>query len=192
MRDLGFEGTDGMVIALAGRRVDAIGAKQSRFSPEPENVERVRLLIRAMLFGKGAIALVSSAACGADLLALEEAGRLGIRRKIVLPFSRTKFRFTSVIDRPGNWGPAYDKAIEEAAAQGDLIVLQPEGEGKAYVETNHTIIEQALTLGYDLRRPVAAVRVWEGKARGADDLTEEFGLYAKHRGIRLIEDVSTV
>lgn len=181
-----------MVIALAGRRVDAIGAKQSRFSPEPENVERVRRLIRAMLIARGSIALVSSAACGADLLALEEAGRLGLRRKIVLPFSRTKFRSTSVIDRPGNWGPAYDKAIEEVAAQRDLIVLEPEGEGRAYVETNHMIIEQAITLGDDLRQPVAAVRVWEGKARGFDDLTEEFGLYAKKRGIRLIEDVSTV
>ena len=181
-----------MVIALAGRRVDAIGTNQSRFSPEPENVERVRRLIRAMLIAKGSIALVSSAACGADLLALEEAGRLGIRRKIVLPFSRTKFRFTSVIDRPGDWGPPYDKAIEEVAAQEDLIVLQPGSEGEAYVETNHTIIEQAITLGNDLRQPVTAVRVWEGKARGADDLTAEFGLYAKKRGVRLIEDVSTV
>lgn len=190
MRDLGFEGSDGMIIALAGRRVDAISAKQTRFSPEPENIERVRRRLHAMLISKGSIALVSSAACGADLLALEEAGRLGLRRKIVLPFSRAKFRSTSVIDRPGSWGPLYDKAVEEVDAQGDLIVLEL-GRG-AYIKTNHTIIEKAIALGIDLKCPVSAVRVWEGKARGAGDLTEEFGRYAKKRGIPLIEDVPTV
>ena len=92
MRDLGFEGSDGMIIALlAGRRVDAIGAKRTRFSPEPEGGERVRQRLHAMLISKGSIALVSSAACGADLLALEEAGPLGpSAQKIVLPFSRAR------------------------------------------------------------------------------------------------------
>ena len=181
-----------MIIALAGRRVDAIGAKQSRFSPEPQNIERVRRRLRAMLISKGSIALVSSAACGADLLALEEAGLLGLRRKIVLPFSRAKFRSTSVVDRPGNWGPLYDKAVEEVNAQGDLIVLEPGLESGAYVKTNHTIIEKAIALGKDLKYPVSAVRVWDGQSRGTNDLTEEFGLYAKKRGIPLIEDVPTV
>jgi hypothetical protein len=181
-----------MIIALAGRRVDAIGAKQSRFSPESESIERVRRRLRAMLISKGSIALISSAACGADLLALEEAGLLGIRRKIVLPFSRAKFRSTSVVDRPGNWGPLYDKAVEEVEVQGDLIVLEPGLEDGAYVKTNHTIIEKAIALGHDLKYAVAAVRVWEGKSRGTGDLTEEFGLYAKKRGITLIEDVLTV
>jgi hypothetical protein len=145
-----------------------------------------------MLISKGSIALISSAACGADLLALEEAGLLGIRRKIVLPFSRAKFRSTSVVDRPGNWGPLYDKVVEEVEVQGDLIVLEPGLEDGAYVKTNHTIIEKAIALGHDLKYAVAAVRVWEGKSRGTGDLTEEFGLYAKKRGITLIEDVLTV
>jgi len=175
-----------MIIALAGRRVDAIGAKQSRFSPEPQNIERVRRRLRAMLISKGSIALVSSAACGADLLALEEAGLLGLRRTIVLPFSRAKFRSTSVVDRPGNWGALYDKAVEEVHMQGDLIVLDRGLEGSAYVKTNHTIIEKAIALGRDLKHPVSAVRVWEGKSRGTGDLTEEFGLYAKKKGIPLI------
>ena len=181
-----------MIIALAGRRVDAIGAKQSRFSPETQNIERVRRRLRAMLISKGSIALVSSAACGADLLALEEAGLLGLRRTIVLPFSRAKFRSTSVVDRPGNWGALYDKAVEEVHMQGDLIVLDRGLEGSAYVKTNHTIIEKAIALGRDLKHPVSAVRVWEGKSRGTGDLTEEFGLYAKKKGIPLIEDVPTV
>jgi len=65
-----------MIIALAGRRVDSADAKDPRFPLG--NVERVRRLARAVLEEKGATALVSSAACGADLIALSEAGQLGL------------------------------------------------------------------------------------------------------------------
>jgi hypothetical protein len=180
-----------MIIALAGRRVDAVNAKQQRFSPTPENIERVRQRIHAMLTSQDAIALVSSAACGADLLALEEAVRLNLRRRIVLPFSRVKFRATSVTDRPGNWGALYDTVVEEVEAQGNLVVLQTVSEDTAYAETNHRIIEEALALGTDLEHSVTAVRVWDGQSRGAGDLTEEFGTYAKRRGIPVI-DVMTI
>jgi hypothetical protein len=43
---------------------------------------------------QSADALVCSAACGADLIALEEAERLGIRRCSVLPFSPDRFAFS--------------------------------------------------------------------------------------------------
>ncbi len=181
-----------MIIALAGRRVDAVDVEESRFSPEQENIKRVRKTLYTMFISQGSIALVCSAACGADLLALEEAGRLGLRRRIVLPFSAAKFRLTSVIDRPGDWGSLFDKAIEEADARGDLVVLEPEPEDGAYVKTNHSIIEEAIALGNDLEHPVSAVRVWEGKPRGAGDLTEEFGRYAKKKGVPLLDDVLTV
>jgi hypothetical protein len=38
---------------------------------------------------------------------------------------------------------------------------------------------------------VTAVRVWEGKPRGDDDFTEEFGNYAIGKGIP-VEDILTV
>jgi len=76
--------------------------------------------------------------------------------------------------------------------QGDLMVLRSEPEDGIYVRTNHTIIEEAMALGNDLKYPVVAVRIWEGKTRGASDLTEEFGLYAKKKGVPLLEDVLTV
>src|SRR5882672_10452911 len=94
-----------MIIALAGRRVDSADAKQPRFPPR--NVERVHTQTRAVLKEKGATALVSSAACGADLIALSEAGQLGLRRRVILPFERRRFRETSVTDRPGEWGRLY-------------------------------------------------------------------------------------
>ena len=47
--------------------------------------------------------LVCSAACGADLIALQAAGRVSLRRRIVLPFEPSRFRDSSVVDRPGDW-----------------------------------------------------------------------------------------
>src|SRR5947209_320182 len=97
-----------MVIALAGRRIDAPNAETPRFPLE--NREKVGNRIRDFLAEHGATALVCSAACGADLLALEAAEELGLRRRILLPFAPDRFRATSVTDRPGEWGPLFDHA----------------------------------------------------------------------------------
>jgi hypothetical protein len=72
------------------------------------------------------------------------------------------------------------------------MVLASEYEDGAYARTNHTIIEEAIALGNHLEDSVSALLVWEGKARGAGDLTEEFGLYAKKKGVPLLDDVLTV
>jgi hypothetical protein len=178
-----------MIIALAGRRVDAVDAKQHRFPPE--NVPTVRGRIRAMFEVRAAIALVSSAACGADLLALAEAGSLGLRRRVVLPFEREKFRTTSVTDRPGGWGPLYDRALNDVEKNGDLLVIQTSSEDKAYAEVNHAIIDEAILLGQQLHYSVTAVLVWDGKPRGEGDLTEEFRVHARSKDVPVI-DVMTL
>ena len=174
-----------MIIALAGRRVDAADAKQHRFPAQ--NVDIVRERIRAMLQTQCAVALVGSAACGADLLALSEAGNLGLRRRVVLPFNREKFRTTSVTDRQGNWGPLYDKLLNEVEESGGLLVIHANSEDNAYVEANHAILDQALSLGQQLQDLVTAVLVWDGKSRGEGDLTEEFGVYARNKSISVVE-----
>jgi hypothetical protein len=35
--------------------------------------------------------------------------------------------------------------------------------------------------------PVAAVRVWEGESRGTRDLTDEFGDYARMKGLNVFD-----
>ena len=59
-------------IALAGRRVDAADASEPRFPLA--SVPLVRDRLHAFFTERPAAALVSSAACGADLVALEVAG----------------------------------------------------------------------------------------------------------------------
>ncbi|MGH9593266.1 MAG: hypothetical protein ACRD5L_09260, partial [Bryobacteraceae bacterium] len=123
-----------MIMAVAGRRVDAANSEFPRFPLR--NVGLVRRRVRAIFESNGVEVVVSSAACGADLIALSEARALGLRRRIVLPFSRSKFRDTSVIDRPGNWGPIYDEIVNEAEAADDLVVLDEATNDRAYQIVN--------------------------------------------------------
>ena len=161
------------VIALAGRRIDAPDTDPPRFPLE--NVPIVRSRLAAFLSAERAEALVCSAACGADLIALEEAERLGLRRRIVLPFSPRRFRETSVTDRPGNWGPVFDRLVAAAEAAGDLVILHSTGQSDdaAYAAANQAIIREAQALaratsdGTPLR--LVAVIVWEGSAREGTD-----------------------
>jgi hypothetical protein len=78
---------DTAVVALAGRRIGAVDINPSRFPLEVVPIVRRRRT--NLLPRKRAVALVCSAACGADLLALEEAERLGLRRRIIPRFRRT-------------------------------------------------------------------------------------------------------
>jgi len=174
-----------MIIALAGRRVDAVDAKESRFPLR--NVETVRTRVRALLKEKGATALISSAACGADLIGLSESGRLGLRRRVILPFGRIRFRETSVTDRPGDWGPLYDQVLDDVEATGDLVILQNGSDDQAYSAANRAILDQAEELAKALDQPVAAVLLWDGASRGHHDLTEEFAVEARKRGIAVTE-----
>jgi hypothetical protein len=171
-----------MIIALAGRRIDAPGADTSRFPLA--NVATVRARIRSLLVECQAHAVVCSAACGADLLALEAAGELGLRWRVVLPFARDSFRETSVVDRPGDWGALFDQILDAVELGGDLVVLgYTEGDEAAYPATNRVILEQAGALAEPLRQPIGAVVVWDGAARGADDVTAAFLQEAQHRGL---------
>ncbi len=173
-----------MIIALAGRRVDAENAEERRFPLG--NVPAVRTRVRTMLEQQGATAVVSSAACGADLIALSEAGSLGLRRRIVLPFERGRFRKTSVTDRPGDWGGLYDEVLNQVESAGDLVVLGVDGDA-AYSATNDSILDEAEALARSLGACVSAVLIWDGKPRGGHDLTFEFGEAGRNRGMTVTE-----
>jgi hypothetical protein len=174
-----------MIIALAGRRVDTAGAKPPRFPLE--NVDLVRTRVRAMLETQGAKVLVCSAACGADLIALSEAGSLGLRRRIVLPVHRKRFRDTSVTDRPGDWGAEYDRILDDVQAKGDLVVMETTTDAEAYSAANLAILDEAASLAKQLHYATCAALVWDGVSRGVHDITEEFGIEARKRGLAVIE-----
>ncbi len=179
-----------MIIALAGRRVDPTNPETARFPLDQADAVLDR--VRSVLQGAGATALVGSGACGADLLAMQAAGDLGLRRRMILPFAPARFRADSVADRPGDWGPMFDRIAEELAASGDLIVLGLEDDpDAAYAATNGAILDEAQRLAKEQGAGVAAVVVWDGQSRGEGDLTADFARTARALGLPVTE-VSTL
>jgi predicted acylesterase/phospholipase RssA/tetratricopeptide (TPR) repeat protein len=163
------------VIALAGRRIDGTDTNPSRFPLDA--VPSVRRRLADLFAREHAVALVCSAACGADLLALEEAECLGLQRRIILPFPPDRFRRTSVVDRPGDWGRMFDRLVAAAEKAGDLVVLSrtDDDEEIAYAAANKAIVSEAQRLARgDTRHRLVAAIVWEGSARPGGDVTAQF------------------
>lgn len=158
------------VAALAGRRIDAQDTGDSRF-PLTAAEHVFHNLIRR--FRQERVErLVCSAACGADILALEAAKELAIPATVVLPFAPDIFRNISVTDRPGDWGERYDLLVKAARDRNDLIELGFDAvDENAFSKTNSWIIQSALTSRF-LRK--LAFVVWEGRSRGGDDSTADF------------------
>lgn len=179
-----------MIIALAGRRIDSEDANSARFPLKNVGLVQQRL---AELFGReAATALVSSGACGADLAALTVAAARHMRCRMVLPFGREEFRANSVTDRPGEWGPVYDRVLAELERTGDVVTLEGHVAGDtAYAAANEAILQEAVSLASQGATDVLAVLVWEGAPRDGADMTAAFRDEARRRGYR-VEQVKTL
>ena len=146
--------------------------KDLRFPPE--NAPTVAQRIRNMLVATASTGVVASAACGADILALECAGELGLNRRVILPFPRDRFRATSVADRGDEWGVRFD-AILEGLGKEDIVELHPEGnDDEAYAAANVRILDEAKALATAANQRALTAVVWNGLSRGASDLTDAF------------------
>jgi hypothetical protein len=183
----------GAVVALVGRRIDPEPTLTPRFPFD--QVNRVRIEIADQLRRSHAISLVSSAACGADLVALQTAQEMRLRTRIILPFSAARFRESSVVDRPRPefWGDMFDRVAGVARADGNLVELDMEADD-AYSAANAIIIDEARKLT-DVKDhgplSLVALVVWEGTSRGVDDNTYKFIKLARHSGFR-VEQVLTL
>lgn len=187
-----------MIIALAGRRIDEKDTDMPRFPPE--NIQFVRERLKTLFKKKEAKVIVCSAACGSDLLALEVAGELGLRRRIILPSKPEKFRKSSVTDRPGNWGEIFDTIYQNLFESEDIVLMKSnEDDDEIYLEANKRILDEAVALASseanksNTNAPqgnlneVLVVIVWEGVSRGEDDITADFANKGKERGFEVVE-----
>jgi hypothetical protein len=108
----------------------------------------------------------------------------------VLPWDRARFRDRSVIDRGIEWGPAFDRVINDVARCGDLRVVGATGQGnEPYLATNEAILETANDVARS--RPsfgdIVALVAWNGQPRGGEDVTEAFLIAARRRGLEVLE-----
>ncbi len=166
------------IIALAGRRIDAPDATVARFPLAA--ITDVRKLLRDLFTRHHATWLVASGACGADLLALDVAGSLGMKRHLVLPFARDTFRAMSVTDRPGDFGPLFDRIYRELTPDHITTLHTKHDLNRDFAQANQQILRKALALRQAEAVPglaasqVLATLVWDGVSRGDDDFTARF------------------
>ena len=185
-----------MIVALAGRRIDATDTETPRFPSAL--ADSVRTKLTTCLNSVNAKHLVGSGACGADLLAMLSAEELRITKTMILPFNAQTFRSTSVTDRPGNWGLIYDKIIEQLKDSGQLIELNlDENDPEAYIKTNFYMLDHAQKIAEQIgtnheqnnnaSTNLMAVIVWEGKPKNTDDTTYHFMQEAQRRNFAIKE-----
>jgi len=156
----------------------------SRFPAD--RIEHVKRALHDRFRTDGVSALVCAAACGADLVALKTASELGLRRRIVLPFSVAMFKKSSVIDRPGadpwDWEKMYDQFVGEAESAGELQVLgySPE-DPEVYEKTNEAILDDAFAIAAPDEAELEALVVWDARLRSGHDYTAHFLHQAERR-----------
>ena len=173
-----------MIAALAGRRIDGPAPGVCRFPSD--RIDMVKRAIQTRLREDGVRALVCAAACGADLLALEAAGELGIRRHIVLPFPVKVFKEGSVTDRecPLDFGKLYDRFVREAQDANDLRLLELNADDpQAYEKTNEAILDDARAIASAQEDEVEALAVWDKRLQSEHDYTAHFIHQAERRHV---------
>ncbi len=101
------------VIAFAGHMIDAPERAPSRF---PAALEAdVAAALRSQLESMRTPIVYTSAACGADLICIEQALAVGAEVNVVLPFARDDFVRTSVAPGGAEWVARFDAALERAS-----------------------------------------------------------------------------
>ena len=181
-----------MIVAFAGRRIDA---RENEVTSFPlKNIVRVRNQLKDIFLRLHPSFLVCSGSCGADLLALDIAGQLGIERMLVLPYDRDLFKALSVDDRPGKWGSLFDRIYDEVKRERNVYILNA-GNSKinAYRKANREILNHAGLLAHRAGdvHSIVVVIAWEMRNKGRNDITAHFKKEAERRKFR-IEEIDTL
>jgi hypothetical protein len=102
------------VVAFSGHLIDVEGRSEARFPPALELA--VREALRERVRALHAPIVYTSAACGADLIFIEEALDAGAEVNVVLPFARDDFVRTSVAVGGAGWAGRFERALGRAAS----------------------------------------------------------------------------
>lgn len=135
------------VALFTGHMIDAPGRPEPRFPPHLEAAvaEALGDRIRENQLGFG----YCSAACGADLLFIEQMLAQGGEVNIVLPFQREEFIRTSVAFAGQGWVERFDRALARAASVSSCVEEGYLGDDVLFAHAGE------LTRGYTLLRAEA-------------------------------------
>jgi predicted acylesterase/phospholipase RssA len=158
-----------MIIALAGRRID--DRYSAGVSFPHSQIAAVQQKLRDCFQRNKLTHLVCSAACGSDLLAVQEAITLpGVTHiTLILPFDKETFLRVSVIDRGVEWGDLFHKVIRDKRVSVQELQVH-HGGADVFIETNIHIVSEAKKTGGDVK----CVVVWDGKEKKGSDYSALF------------------
>jgi len=151
-----------VVLVFAGHMIDQSGRPKPRFPPAME--ERVRREIADRLRRHPAKIGYSGAACGSDILFLEEMQRQGAEAHVVLPFPLDGFQKASVDIIPAaNWGKRFKRVLEQAAGVSVASEHRASGSAVAYEYSNLIQTGLARLRAQMLDTEVGGLVVWDGR-----------------------------
>ena len=149
------------VAVFTGHMIDRPGRTSPRFPPQLEGA--VRAAIRDRLRASGARIGYASAACGSDILFLEEILDLGGEAHVVLPYDRDQFLADSVEILPGSdWGERCRRVLERAEVTTASHQRLAVG-GISYDYANMFLHGLATLRAEHLDTELVALAVWDGR-----------------------------
>lgn len=151
------------VAVFSGHAVDRANRESPRFPAADEPA--VRAAIRDMLARHDVAIGVSAAACGGDILFLEEMQRLGRDTFVVLPHTVEVFRDVSVTGIGGeSWGPRFDAVL--AGAREVIQLADHAGEDLSYQFQGAVMAGIARLKARALGGEALGIVYWDGEAGG--------------------------
>ena len=149
------------VVVFAGHMIDRPDRPIPRFPPELEG--SVREAIRQQLKSLNAGVGYASAACGSDIIFLEEIIKLGGEAHIVLPYNQKQFVEDSVdLKRGSEWIDRFESVIRRATDVLTVSEQSMEG-GVPFEYTNLLLHGLANIRAEQLETHMVPLAVWDGR-----------------------------
>jgi len=174
------------VCVFSGHMLDRPDQETKRF--QPADIDRVQSEI-SQFFDSNCIGITySSAACGSDILFLEEAIRRGVESIVVLPFSPEDFMRSSVSFAGPDWEQRFDKVLNSVS---NVINLDDDASAPgaiAFTYTNRYLDGAAMLRARALETETCCLAVWDGSNPRRKGGTSEIVGHWKQRR----EDLSVI
>ena len=171
------------VFLFSGHMIDKADRPEPRFPPgmEPLVTEAIAKKLDALSLSSGDL-VITSGACGSDLLFVENCLARGVRVEMCIPFDAPAFLQSSVAFAGEAWQQRFNAATHHPSLKLYVMpeYLGPAPDGaNAYARTNRWMLFTALAYGPD---KVRFVSLWDGKkgdgAGGTEDMVATVKRYS--------------
>lgn len=160
------------VVAFTGHMIDSPSSRRNRFPAELAGAVG-RQIGEALAEVNGHIGY-SSAACGSDVLFLEELQNRGGESNIILPFDREDFYAASVDFAGEEWRKRVDGVLRGGTRVEEVTIGKYEGDDVLFAYANQIIMGKAILRSRFLETEPILIAVWDGNSSKGAGGTADF------------------